>query len=336
MKNYIRSYTTTLLLIAGLCGCESPFLDQDPIDNPISNFEIMWKTMDEKYVFFDYKGIDWDSIYMEYRPRITSDMGDVALFETMEEMLNTLRDGHVNLRSEFDISFYDGTYSGFPENFDFQLLEENYLGNFKISGRLINTVIDSVGYIYYRSFQQPVREEDLDFVIERFKGLKGVILDIRNNEGGNPENGYRMARRIADQRRHLYTNKYKDGPGRDDFTAPDEAFIEPEEDKVRFEQDIVLLVNRRSYSASNFFTAMMKAFPHVTIIGDQTGGGGGAPVGWELPNGWSFNFSTSITYLPDGFIIEDGIPPDIKVDMDEEDRASGKDTILETALSRFR
>ncbi|MCB0548840.1 MAG: hypothetical protein KDD19_14770, partial [Phaeodactylibacter sp.] len=84
--------------------------------------------------------------------------------------------------------------------------------------------------------------------------------------------------------------------------------------------------------AGNFFAAMMKAFPNVTLIGDRTGGGGGAPVGWELPNGWAFNFSSSITWLPDGFIIEHGVEPDIRVDWAEEDRAAGKDTILEEAL----
>jgi C-terminal processing protease CtpA/Prc len=81
---------------------------------------------------------------------------------------------------------------------------------------------------------------------------------------------------------------------------------------------------------------MMKAFPEVMIIGDTTGGGGGVPLGWELPNGWFFNYSSSVTYLPNGFIIEEGIPPDIQVDMTEEDKANGIDTILERALDEFR
>ena len=323
------------MLILAVTACEDPFFEDDPKNDPISNFDIMWNTMNDKYVYFDYKGIDWDSMRTIYRPRVNLEMTDQSLFDLMETMLNTLRDGHVNLRSEFDISFYDGFYKNYPESFDFQLLETHYLGNYKITGSLINSIIDSIGYIRYSSFNLPIREEDLDFIIERFKGLKGVIIDIRNNEGGDPANGFRFAKRIADQRRHIYTTKYKSGPGKNDFTEPDMAFLEPTNEYPRFHQPIVLLTNRKTYSAGNFFTATLKAFPHITVIGDQTGGGGGAPVGWELPNGWFFNFSTSISYLPDGFFIEDGILPDIKVDMSEQDRIEGKDTILELALVSF-
>ncbi len=332
MKN-IFYFTFVLTLIT---ACEDPFFETDPANDNLTNFDIMWETMQDKYVYFDYKRIDWDSMRQVYRPQVTPGMNKVALFELMEEMFNALRDGHVNLRSDFDISFYDGFYKDFPENFDFQLLERNYLGNFKITGFLRNTIIDSIGYIHYPSFQLPISEDDLDFVVERFKNLKGVIIDIRNNEGGNPENGYKLAKRIADQRRHIYTTKYKSGPGKDEFTTPDEAFMEPTTAYPRFTQPIVLLTNRKSYSASNFFTATLKAFPNVTIVGDQTGGGGGAPVGWELPNGWHFNFSTSISYLPGGFFIEDGIPPDIRVDMAENDKMAGKDSILETALGLLK
>ena len=331
MKNIL--YTITLLL--AMTACEDPFFDDDPSNDPITNFDIMWNTMNDKYVYFDYKNIDWDSIRAVYRPQVSLQMTDLDLYQLMENMLNTLRDGHVNLRSEFDISFYDGFYKNYPENFDFQLLEKHYLGNYKITGSLINSIIDSIGYIHYNSFNGLIRNEDLDFIVQRFNGLKGVIIDIRNNEGGDPANGFKFAERITDQRRHIYTTKYKSGPGKNDFTEPDMAFIEPA-GKYRFHQPIVLLTNRKTYSAGNFFTATLKAFPQVTVIGDQTGGGGGAPVGWELPNGWFFNFSTSISYLPNGFFIEDGIPPDVKVDISEKDLAEGKDTILESALNYFR
>ncbi|MDN5212417.1 S41 family peptidase [Fulvivirgaceae bacterium BMA12] len=332
MKNIIY----TLTVIWAITACEDPFFEDDPTNDPVTNFDIMWSTMNDKYVYFDYKRIDWDSIRNVYRPQVRAGMSDQALFQLMETALNTLRDGHVNLRSEFDISFYDGFYKNYPENFNFQLLEKHYLGDYKITGSLVNTIIDSIGYIRYGSFVNPIRNEDLDFIIQRFKGLKGIIIDIRNNEGGDPANGFRFAKRIADKKRHIYTTKYKSGPGKNDFTEADEAFIGPTSEYPRFHQPVVLLTNRKTYSAANFFTATLKAFPHVTVMGDQTGGGGGAPVGWELPNGWFFNFSTSISYLPDGFFIEDGIPPDIRVEITENDLLTGKDTILESALSSFR
>ena len=55
---------------------------------------------------------------------------------------------------------------------------------------------------------------------------------------------------------------------------------------MMLDKPIVVLVNRHSYSATNFFSAYMSTLPNVTLIGDQSGGGGGVPR------------MTSRTYLP--------------------------------------
>jgi len=327
MKNFL----SIALLTTVLFSCEDVFFDDDPPNDPVTNFDILWNRMNERYSFFEYKGIDWDSVYQVYRPQVRQDMNPQELFDVMEAMINTLRDAHVNLRTDFDISFYN-YYEQAPRNFNFHDVERNYLGeSLRITGRMWNGIIDSVGYIHYPSFQLPIEEADLDFVVNRFRGLKGLIIDVRDNEGGNPLFGFRLARRIAEERTHIYTTEYKNGPGRSDFTEPSQAFLDTNEE-IKFDLPVVLLTNRVTYSAGNFFTAMLKALPDVRIVGDTTGGGGGVPLGWELPNGWHFNFSNSVTYLPDGFIIEDGIPPDIQVDITDEDRLAGRDTILDMAV----
>jgi C-terminal processing protease CtpA/Prc len=96
-----------------------------------------------------------------------------------------------------------------------------------------------------------------------------------------------------------------------------------------------VLANRKCYSACNFFVAGCKAFSQIRIAGDQTGGGGGQPTGFELPNGWSVNFSGSITALPNGFIIENGVLPDVSVALNPVDEAAGIDTIIEAAKTLF-
>jgi hypothetical protein len=327
-----KKYLLPMVLLLTLAGCEKVLTPKDPDNSPPTNFEVLWRTLKERYSFFEYKHIDWDSVYAVYRPTVTPQTSERELWNTMSRMLDILHDGHVNLRSEFDVYFYNW-YLDAPANFDRYLLEKYYWKDYERSGKLVNQVLGDVGYVYYNSFTLTIAEEDLDYLADKFSNLKCVIIDIRNNEGGNPVNAFRLAKRLADQRRHVYTTVYKNGPGPRDFTQPDEAFLDPA--GKPFPAKIVVLTNRTSYSAANFFTAMMKAFPHVTIVGDRTGGGGGAPVGWELPNGWSFNFSSSITYLPDGLVIENGIEPHIRVDMKEEDRLNGKDTMLETALQLF-
>ncbi len=94
---------------------------------------------------------------------------------------------------------------------------------------------------------------------------------------------------------------------------------------------IVVLINRNSYSATNFFAAFMSTLPNVTLIGDQSGGGGGVPVSFELPNGWMFRLSATRTYLPDSTNIETGIAPDIFQSTGPEDELKGVDAIIERA-----
>lgn len=321
-----------LTVLVALTGCERVFIPKDPVNDPVTNFDILWRTLNERYSFFTYKRVNWDSVYAVYRPRVTPQTTEPELWALMGRMLDVLRDGHVNLRSEFDLYFYNW-YLDAPANFDQYLLEKYYWGDYERTGSLFNQNLGDVGYLYYRSFTSPITEAQLDYLAEKFKGLKGVIIDLRNNQGGNPANGYRLARRLADQRRLVYTTTYKNGPGPADFTPPDEAFLEPS--GKPFPQKIIILTNRTTYSAANFFAGMMKAFPNVRLVGDRTGGGGGAPVGWELPNGWWFNFSSSITTLPDGTVIEGGVEPHIRVNLLESDRQHGRDTILETALRQF-
>ncbi|WP_276133665.1 S41 family peptidase [Polluticoccus soli] len=326
-----------LLPVLFMLSCEKIVSPSTKPDDPVAIFDELWKTLNEGYSFFDYKGVNWDSVYTVYRPQVHVGMTDRELYEVSVAMLNTLRDGHINLRTGFARSYYN-YYADYPPNFNREILERNYWRGFEITGPLIHTIIDSVGYIYYRSFASNFSDEQLDVVLQRFNdypGIQGVVIDVRNNEGGNPENAYRFLRRVATERTLIYRTQYKDGPAHNEFTELEESYIDPN-DKVAFPGKVVVLTNRTCYSACNFFAASVKAFSQVTVIGDTTGGGGGQPVGHEFPNGWAVNFSGSITYMPDGFIIEHGVPPHKYVALLPADEALGIDTILEYAIAFIR
>jgi Peptidase family S41/Tricorn protease C1 domain len=326
-------------IIALLSSCEKAIMPKSESADPVKTFETLWSTIDKGYSFFDYKGIDWNTVYQTYRPQISSNMTDRELFNKCAEMLRVLKDGHVNLRAGFSTSYYHDFFLNFPANFNKEIIDRNYLRGFEVTGPLYHTVLSgNIGYIYYGSFARPFTDDQLDAVLNRFNsisGLKGIIFDVRNNEGGDPANAHRLFRRIATQNTLLYKTKYKDGPGHNDFSTEQESIIEPTTDRVKYTGKIVVLTNRKCYSACNFFVAGCKAFSQIKIVGDQTGGGGGQPTGFELPNGWSVNFSGSITSLPNGFIIENGVLPDIAVALSPADEAAGIDTIIERAKTLF-
>ena len=190
MKLRIIIYTSIIALL--FSSCEKILMEKDPVDDPVNNFENMWTTIDQKYSFFEYKNINWNEIYDKYRPQVSNDMRSYELFEVMAAMMNELKDGHVNLTAPFDISRYDFKKNA-PENFDFRLLKDNYIGwDYRITGSLINTTFERqgqpIGYIYYGSFSNTVQSADIDFVVASLWHTKGIILDLRSKGGGNVNN----------------------------------------------------------------------------------------------------------------------------------------------------
>ena len=320
-----------------ITACEKVLIEKDTAISPAENFESLWKTADEKYSFFEYKHIDWTEIYNIYSQQITNDMTDEQLFYELGNMLNELHDGHVNLVSPFNISRYNFDYSN-PENFNFRLLKENYIGwDYNITGPLINTFIERdgslIGYIYYGSFSSMVSTWHIDYVISRFRNTKGLILDMRSNRGGAVTNIHTIGSRLADKKRLIYSSALKNGPGHNDFGKPVDVFMEPDPDSnIQYSNKVILLTNRGCFSATSFFSTAMKAFPNVIQIGDTTGGGMGAPTGFELPNGWSYRFSCSRTLSADGHNWENGVPPDIVVWMNPQNELLGIDDIMERAI----
>lgn len=348
MKNSALLFVFIFIYALTITSCEKSLMDGDATYNPKENFEYLWKQVDEKYSYFELKGIDWDEIYTEYEPQVTANMSNEAFFNLMFEMLGTLRDGHVNLQSPFNISRYNISYDA-PENFNYRLLEDYYLepGELNHFGVEEHSYITSplqhqifpinnktIGYIYYSSFSYPVSDYDMDYVLSRMHNTDGLIIDVRNNGGGAPSNIFQILKRFTNEKRLIYVSKLKNGPGHEDFGEEEKIYLEPG-GNVKYFKPVVLLTNRNCYSATSFFSAAAKALPNITQIGDTTGGGAGAPHGGQMPNGWYYRFSVTRSAYPTSngyFDFEVGVPPDIAVNMDSAEEDEGIDSIIEAAI----
>lgn len=317
-----------LLLLPLFAGC----IREEEFDNtPQGNFEALWKIIDEQYCFLDYKQIDWDAIHDQYQPLITPNMSSDGLFEVLGNMLAELKDGHVNLYSASNTARYWDWYLDYPRNYD-EALVEQYLGrDYRIASGLKYTILeDNIGYISYTSFSDGIGEGNLDEALSYLAACNGLIIDVRNNGGGNLTYSTRLAARFTNE--HVLTGYilHKTGPGHSDFSEPEPIYVDPS-DGVRWQKKAVVLTNRHSYSATNDFINAMRYMPQVTLLGDKSGGGSGLPFTSELPNGWTVRFSASPHLDADKQQIEFGIDPDVKVDMTEEDKARGLDTLIEAA-----
>ncbi len=329
----IRKVIFMLLIGWAATSCEKLLIEDGSSVDPYANFDHLWETLDRKYAFFEYKQIDWQQLGDTYRAQLHAGMDEQELFDVLAAMLYELRDGHVNLESPFDRSRHWDWFLDFPPNYNRNIIDRNYLGKeARFTGPLANRVIDGIGYIHYSSFGEELKEEHIDFLVKDFRNLRGIIIDVRSNGGGSVANSRLLASRFADRTRNVMQLLVKKGPAHNDFYPPLIESLEPGGDLQYRGGPVVVLMNRLSYSATNDFILKMSAFPHMTLIGDKSGGGGGIPVDNELPNGWHFRYSTTMTLSPAGFNVEHGIEPDIYVEMNPDDEARGIDTLIEFAL----
>ena len=331
MKKYIV-YLVSLVLLVLLVSCVDT--DERP-DTPIGNFEALWEIIDEHYCFFDYKqheyGLDWNDVYNKYKVRVNDKMSETQLFEVLKDMLSELRDGHVNLYTSYDMGRYWAWHEAYPKNFS-DTLERRYLGtDYTISGGMHYRILDdNIGYIRYESFTSPVGESGLDDALTYMALCRRLIIDIRNNGGGELTTAERFAGRFVHEKTLVSYLQHKTGKGHNDFSALEARYLEPSS-KMRWHKPVCVLTNRSVFSAANDFAVIMHALPNVKLVGDHTGGGSGLPMSSSLPNGWSVRFSACPMYDCNKHHTEFGIEPDINVALTDEATAQGVDLIIETA-----
>jgi hypothetical protein len=324
-------YACWLLLLFTQTSCEKALNLDDVPDDKISVFEDLWRYMDQHYSLFAEKGISWDSVYQAYLPKLSDDIPDRQFFNVLESMLATLKDGHVALISENDTAGYDNFYKAFPLNFNHQNITRNYLQNdYKTIGPVEFKIVENIGYIYYGSFSENITDEEADRLFLEMKDTKGLIIDVRNNNGGQLINANRIFSRLIKERTLVKYERTKKGKAHDDFYDPVPYYISPS--SVYYAPALVLLTNRACYSACNDFALYISGLPRARIFGDQTGGGGAIPDNYILPNGWKLQYSSTVTLSPAGKSIENGIVPHQSIGISYQDEISGKDPILEKAF----
>lgn len=340
-----RPRATVLAAIAVLLvGCTDWFLAPEPGDDPVALFDQVWGEYDAYYAFFVYKGIDWDSVYDVYRPRIRPGMTASQLAAQIGEMIVGLKDGHADLYTPSRRYSYDAWYEAYPENWVPDAIrryiyrappsEDSIHGLRNAPGVSYGWRTDRIGYIRIPSFGRSEVRDGIDQALADLAGTDALILDIRHNGGGSDLNSDAVAGRFLERRLLAGYHAYRNGPAHDDFTDRIEDTIEPRGSDP-YTGALAVLTNRRVFSTAEAFVLAMRALGErrfVVAVGDTTGGGLGNPLFRELPNGWTYRVPRWQAWSADGVQYEGvGIPPDYPVTIGVGDRDMLNDPILTTA-----
>lgn len=319
-------------------GCEKMFLEPDPQNTPEQNFQIFWNDFDRYYAQFSIRHIDWDSVYNKYRPQISSYTTEQQFFSVISNIVRSINDMHVDLYTPFgDVFWKSFVPSSYPSG---RLINA---GKYIQFGSPQNSIIEyrtclnsSIGYMIIPTFSGGAdgltltdeRYLVIDEILSKWKDMKGIIIDLRWNHGGNSINAETVASRFVDKSRVYSQYREKIGPGKQDFSQWKSSTINPK-GAYQFLKPVVVLTSRATASSAEIFVMAMHVLPNVTIIGDTTGGGVGAPVYRELPNGWTYRVPTRYYADAQRRIMEGvGIFPDVHVLTTAADSANGIDRIL--------
>lgn len=326
-----------LLSAIGLAGCHNGGLIDEP-NSPEGNFRALCEIIDTRYCFIERRGVDWDSVCRATAPYIGPRTTSLNLFQHMSRMLDHLRDGHVNLSSPFGASYYRDWWAAYPADFDERVVNLGYLGgNYQQMGYITYGMLPGtgIGYIRVGSFEALPGEGNIDFLLSQFDLAPGIIIDVRDNGGGDLTAAERLAERFITSPKVGAYICHKTGPGHNDFSEPRAITFEPPADHRLWIKPVALLTNRSTFSAANYFTAFMRTLPQVTQVGSTTGGGSGMPFSSSLPNGWTVRFSACPIYDSEHRLTEDGVSPEPahSVSFGLDASARGEDPILDHAIN---
>jgi C-terminal processing protease CtpA/Prc len=198
-----------------------------------------------------------------------------------------------------------------------------------------------IGYLRISTFALDSVGVWIEQAMSRLMGTKSLIIDIRENGGGNTTLGLldRLARdttsTIAQRVRNYSALDRAQGIEPQSYELGYEGFIQPR--GAHYDGSVALLVGPRTFSAGEDFAAAFAEMHRGTTIGEPTGGNTGQPMIFPLPGGGTGRVRTKHDYYADGseFLFV-GIQPQLVVRPSIAGVRAGRDEVLEAAITLVR
>ncbi len=167
---------------------------------------------------------------------------------------------------------------------------------------------NDIAYIRITSFDQKVFSEFKTHYEKLLAdGMKSLIIDLRNNPGGDLAQCVKLSDYILGKQMIVYTEN----------NAGEKREFKSDEDKISV--PFAILVNGGSASASEILTGAVKDSNSGTVIGTTTFGKGLVQSVYPLPDGGGVKLTTAQYFTPNGtYIHGEGIEPNIIVELSKE------------------
>jgi carboxyl-terminal processing protease len=194
---------------------------------------------------------------------------------------------------------------GVPELIDFSLVRDTIRVQ-SVRSRVLDT---GYGYIRLAQFQER-SDRDVQRALEKLAaengGLKGLVIDLRNNPGGLLTQAVRVSDLFLDSGLIVYTEGRIESQKQKYFSQKNGSWLD---------FPIVVLVNAGSASASEIVAGALQDHKRAVVLGTKTFGKGSVQTILPLDDNSALRLTTARYFTPKGRSIQAlGIVPDIVVD----------------------
>ena len=334
--------TKLLILISSailLTGCEDILVESENSNLNVEDFDAAWERVSTIYPYLELKEINWDSLYLIYKPRAEQAKGD-EIYTVLIDMLGELKDMHVHVITDggkLIETYLAPRWVKDKYAYDPVVVRNYFDKELRITGEgniEYEVIPGNIGYIYIGSFNVEYLKNPFNEALNYVKNTRALILDIRHNNGGATQHVETIASRfiissLEKPKSYLLGELILSTP------------IKPQ-GPFQYVNPVVVLINGVCVSAGDYFPEVMKQISTVTVVGDTTAGASAGatlevPAQYELPSGKKILVGTSDLRRYDGLPWEwIGVAPDILVEQTKEDLANGRDKQLEFAINMLR
>lgn len=157
---------------------------------------------------------------------------------------------------------------------------------------------DGIGYINYNLYlENSAKDVRRAFIDLKKQGMKGLVLDLRNNGGGSVQEALQILNMFIPKGRHLLSMKGKVKNANSSYNTT----VEPLDTVM----PIVVLVNEATASASEITSGTLQDYDRAVIMGTRTYGKGLVQIpNVSLPYNGKLKLTTAKYYIPSGRCIQ--------------------------------
>ncbi len=328
------------------------------LKDPEYNFEVLWHTFNEQYVYFKERRVDWQKSYEKYRPRINNQTKKDELFATCYQMLEDLEDGHVRIGASEKImkkAIAKTGYKNTPDA-DFKGLRRTivskYLKNYNthnLSRTIWGKINEQVGYVQVNSMMVQGDYGITEGMTSKeakkmyYKTLAKSPDQMENEINGMNKTMLKILSELGETE-HLILDLRFNGGGKDvvglailSYFTPSARTIFTKKERIgdgygpervtelipaaaQYQGKLHILQSHWSASATEILLLASLSIDNVERIGSPSEGIFSDILDKKLPNGWEFGLSNQVYQDNQGISYEaKGIPAHIDLNYSKDE-----------------